>query len=229
QTIGERFIKTRQGSGLTLLNVAREIGIKERYLAAIEAGQYNELPGDIYALEFVKTYARFLHLNEREALREYVAERQVIIASRLRENRRARIKRIVHWLSRQHLFFGKLALGALVFGFIVYVSSWVRIAKAGPKLEVFSPTAYYEATGSLVVLAGQTSPSSDIFINNEEIFVDDRGAFNEAINVLPGVTLLKIVAQDGQGRRQTVYRTIRSLGGQVAGASIIRGEEEKNN
>lgn len=242
QTIGERFVKTRQGNGLSLLNVAREIGIKERYLAAIEVGQYNELPGDIYALEFVKTYARFLGLNERDAVREYVADRRVIMASQIKGQRRAKIKKIINWLNQGHLFFAKLAIIILFFGSIIYAFSWARGSNSGPKLEVFSPTAYYEATGSLIVLAGQTDPQTNIFINNEAIFVDNQGAFNETINVLPGVTLLKIEAQDQTGHRQIAYRTVRILGdligppapmsdtsGRVAGASVVRGEEEKNN
>src|SRR3989338_3541052 len=117
QTIGERFIKTCQGSGWTLSYIARQIGVKENYLSAIEAGQYNELPGDIYVLEFVKSYARFLRLEEREVIREYLTERAVQCAVAAKQKPKFKINFNFDWFRRHNLALGKAALGlaALVF------------------------------------------------------------------------------------------------------------------
>lgn len=223
QTIGERLAKIRQGSALSLALVARRIGIKENYLSAIEAGRYNELPGDIYALEFVKAYARCLRLNERDAIREYLAERTALPALKA-----SRIGNDWSWLSWVRLVKGLVALAGLA-AFMVGVTL-ARSAYLPPGLEVFSPAAYYETTGSLVVLSGQTEPRADIFINNQPVFVDERGAFNETVNVPAGVSLFKITARDGAGRERAVYRTVNiKTGGQVAGASVERGDKIENN
>lgn len=242
QTIGERFVKTRQGSGWTLGHIARAIGVKANYLSAIEAGRYNELPGDIYALEFVKSYARVLRLDEREAMREYLAERAVQNVIRVKQTPARPIGFWFDWIKKYRAGLGKslaglVALAALALGVI-----GARGAFLPPKLEVFSPTAYYEATGSLVVLSGQTEAGSSIFINNEAIFVDERGAFNETINLPLGVTLLKIAAQNSRGQERIVYRTVRAkprqarllrpsldeaMVGQVAGAGVKRGDKSE--
>lgn len=242
QTIGERFIKTRQGSGWTLGHIARQIGIKENYLAAIEAGQYNELPGDIYVLEFVKAYARFLRLEEREVVREYLTERAVQCA--VAEKKQPKFKINFDWsaLRRHNLALGKTFLGLAVIVLTGFGAAFARTAFLPPRLEVFSPSVYYEATGSLVVLSGQTEPGSSIFVNNEAVFTDERGSFNETINVPAGMNLFKITAKNKKGQEKIVYRTVKTkptlarliypnrpveITGQVAGANIKQGDKLK--
>lgn len=242
QTIGERFVKTRQGSGWTLSHIARQIGVKENYLAAIEAGQYNELPGDIYVLEFVKAYARFLRLEEREVVREYLTERAVQCAVAAKQKPKFKINFNLDWLRKHNLVLGKSVLGLAAMLLAVYGISLSRAAFLPPSLEVFSPAVYYEATGSLVVLSGQTEPGSSIFVNNEAIFTDERGSFNETINVPAGMNLFKITAKNKKGQEMTVYRTVKTkstlarlmyparpveIAGQVAGASTKQGDKLK--
>lgn len=211
QTTGERLAKVREGGGLTLPEVARKIKIKTCYLEAIESGRYNELPGDIYTLEFVKTYARFLRLDSAEVVSRYVIERERYTP------KAAKKERIHHWPKPAGVIktvFSLAASGAVVYGLILS-----RALMLPPRLEVFSPAVYYESTGSLVVLSGQTEPGSRLFVNNKELKLGEQGDFNETFNVAPGLALLKISAQDKRGRIATLYRTVRT-GAVVAGESV---------
>ena len=63
QTIGERLRKAREGCGITLESVARQIKVRQAYLAWIEQGLYSNLPGEVYTLEYIKHYARFLRMK----------------------------------------------------------------------------------------------------------------------------------------------------------------------
>lgn len=213
QTTGERLAKVREGNNLSLGEVARKIGIKAFYLQAIETGQYNELPGDIYTLEFVKIYARFLRLDSSEVVSRYITERERYTP------KLARQEKIRHWPRSSTVV--KTALTVAASGALVYALILSRAFLLPPKLEVFSPAVYYESTGSLVVLSGQTEPGSKLFVNNKEVHLGEQGDFNETFNVSPGLTLLKISAQDKRGRRTTTYRTVRT-GAAVAGESVSR-------
>lgn len=226
QTVGERLAKIRQGNNLSLVDVARQIGIKLVYLEAIEAGLYGELPGDIYALEFIKAYARYLRLDGAVVGREYASERQ------------SQTSKSAAWLKpRQELShyapaFFKLGVAALAGLAVFFTGNAVLIFLAPPRLEVFSPVAYYEAKDSRILLSGQTAPAAHLFVNNQELPVDPSGAFSEVFHLPPGLTLLKIKAEDSQHRQRLAYRTIivpavtalanESMLGQVAGASTTR-------
>jgi cytoskeleton protein RodZ len=59
----------RETLALDLADVAAVLRIKPAYLAALEAGRPNELPGAVYAIGFIRAYADHLGLDGGEMLR----------------------------------------------------------------------------------------------------------------------------------------------------------------
>ena len=53
----------RMAAGYSLQDVASLLRIRSGYLQAIENGRYDDLPGKVYAIGFVRSYADFLHLD----------------------------------------------------------------------------------------------------------------------------------------------------------------------
>jgi cytoskeleton protein RodZ len=68
---GEVLRRQREALGLDLDDVAAVLRVKPRYLAGLEAGRPDELPGPSYALGFMRTYADYLGLNPDEVLRRF--------------------------------------------------------------------------------------------------------------------------------------------------------------
>jgi cytoskeleton protein RodZ len=59
----------REARGLDLTEVAAALRIKPAYLALLEAGRPDELPGAVYAIGFIRAYADRLGLDSGEMLR----------------------------------------------------------------------------------------------------------------------------------------------------------------
>jgi len=64
----ERLKEERIEKGLSLEEVSQSTKIKVVYLDCIEKGEYNKLPSVSHASGFVRNYAKFLGLNEKEVL-----------------------------------------------------------------------------------------------------------------------------------------------------------------
>lgn len=62
-TVGAELAAAREQLGWTLADIANHLRIRLPYLAAIEQGKLSELPGEAYALGFVRTYATALGLD----------------------------------------------------------------------------------------------------------------------------------------------------------------------
>lgn len=72
--VGTLLRKTRESYGKTLADVERILRIRECQLAAIEAGDTAKLPGRVYAIGFVRTYAEYLGLDGGEIVRLFKAQ-----------------------------------------------------------------------------------------------------------------------------------------------------------
>src|SRR6267142_3325312 len=64
--VGQELCKARQRSGKLLMDVWRELKIRPDYLIALEEGRFQDLPGRVYAIGYVRSYATYLGLNAEE-------------------------------------------------------------------------------------------------------------------------------------------------------------------
>jgi cytoskeleton protein RodZ len=74
RSAGDLLRQQREALHLDLDDVAAALKIKPDYLAALEAGRPDLLPGPAYASGFVRTYGDYLSLDGGEILRRFKAE-----------------------------------------------------------------------------------------------------------------------------------------------------------
>jgi len=74
RSAGDVLRQQREALGLELDDVAAALRIKPDYLAALEAGRPDLLPGPTYAIGFVRAYSDHLGLDGSEILRRFKAE-----------------------------------------------------------------------------------------------------------------------------------------------------------
>ncbi|HEX4184824.1 MAG TPA: helix-turn-helix domain-containing protein, partial [Stellaceae bacterium] len=74
RSAGDLLRQQREALRLDLDDVAAALRIKPDYLAALEAGRPDLLPGPTYASGFVRTYGDYLGLEGGEILRRFKAE-----------------------------------------------------------------------------------------------------------------------------------------------------------
>jgi cytoskeletal protein RodZ len=76
-TLPERLLAARERKGVDLYRAERDTKIRARYLAALERGDYKELPGAVYTKGFLRNYALYLNLDPDEILNQWRRERAV--------------------------------------------------------------------------------------------------------------------------------------------------------
>src|SRR5690348_16275690 len=63
QTLGQELREARERKGITPEVIWRDLKIAPHHLMAIENSSFDALPGRVYALGFVRSYARYLGLD----------------------------------------------------------------------------------------------------------------------------------------------------------------------
>lgn len=69
--LGDLLRTTREEQGLSIEQVEEITRIRHVFLKALEEERFADLPGDVYARGFLRTYARVLSLDPDELLRRY--------------------------------------------------------------------------------------------------------------------------------------------------------------
>ena len=72
--IGEILRKEREKQRMTIQDIEDGTSIRAAYIEAIESGDYDKMPGRVYAKGFVKNYANFLNLNAEEIVKQFMEE-----------------------------------------------------------------------------------------------------------------------------------------------------------
>lgn len=70
-SFGDRLRREREMRGVTLDEISASTKIARRHLEALESENFDTLPGGIFNRGFVRSYARFLGIDEEQAVADY--------------------------------------------------------------------------------------------------------------------------------------------------------------
>ena len=71
--IGEALREARESKNLTLRDAENATKIRMKYLEDLENENFANLPGRAYAIGFLKTYAKYLQIEDQALVEEYKA------------------------------------------------------------------------------------------------------------------------------------------------------------
>ncbi|MFA9262750.1 MAG: helix-turn-helix domain-containing protein, partial [Undibacterium sp.] len=76
-TLGEKLKKLRQQYRMSYAEIAKATRIQAKYLEALENGAYEKLPAEVYIRGFLRSYARYLGLDDEAFLKLYDKEKNI--------------------------------------------------------------------------------------------------------------------------------------------------------
>ncbi len=205
---GERLKEERERKGITLEQASIATKIRVTFLSFIEKGEYSKLPSVAYTQGFVRNYADFLDLPEKEVLALFRREFDENKAYRVLPAGFARTEEfsIHRFKLKNTAIFGSLIFIALA----VYILFQYRSAFLGPTLFVSSPKDKAVISSSNVLVTGKTATDSTIFVNDEPVIVSNDGSFKKDINVFPGDNSIAVRSVNRFGRETVVVRQVKA-------------------
>jgi cytoskeletal protein RodZ len=214
--LGEILRTQREKKGLTLDQAAADTRIREKFLQALEDGDYQSLPGAVYTKGFLRNYAEYLDLDQEELVVLFHDERGGQPAPP--ESKRA--FQPMRPIMRRSLIFTPAVFvpvfvlaGILLFvGYLYYQFTSFAVA---PVLDVFEPSSDAIAQSSQYVLKGRTVPTGKVTVQvfpGPETIADIRpdadGTFIAAIDLTPGSNHVIIEVLDQSGKVSRISRSI---------------------
>ena len=201
--LGEVLRAAREAKGLDLARAERETKIRERYLAALESGDYRELPGAVYTRGFLRNYGAYLGLDPEYLIDLYrletstsPIERPTLPAPpRPLSTRRSR----AFVVTPGALLAAILTL--LVGGFVAWIGfEFVNFART-PELRITEPAGNVSAHPDLsITVRGVTAPNARVTVSNlhenPSVTADASGAFEVTVELVHGSNVMRLTATD---------------------------------
>lgn len=199
--LGEVLRTAREAKGVDLARVERDTKIRERYLSALERGEYRELPGAVYTKGFLRNYGAYLGLDPEYLIDLYRIETGALtverpaVAPRPLRGRRARALVLTPNVVAAAL------LTVAVGGFIAYLAyEFVNFARQ-PELTITDPVGNVSGyTDDTITVRGVTAPNARITVSglpeNPTVLADEEGNFRVTLNLLPGSNEFRLKARD---------------------------------
>jgi cytoskeletal protein RodZ len=201
--LGEVLRAAREAKELDLIRVERDTKIRERYLSALERGEYRELPGAVYTKGFLRNYGAYLGLDPEYLIDLYRLETSATSAERQVSPSPPRPITV----RRRRTFVvtpGAVAaaiLTILVGAFVAWLGyEFVNFART-PELRIIVPAGDVSAhTEPTITIRGVTAPDAVITISglpeNPSTTADADGNFEMTVGLLPGSNEIHLVARD---------------------------------
>lgn len=202
-TVGRSLKLERQKQGITLHEVELKTRVRGKYLTAIEADDYDQLPHDVYTRGFITSYADLLGLDSKKLIKQYAKDRgnQPVQITRKKEKLAADPV-----IAARRLTFGLILVA--IFGIVAYLFWQFSALTAAPNLEVIEPDKDQVLYGSLITVKGRVSGGTDVFINDSPILIDSGGNFSANIALQSGVNTIRVTAKSRLGKETVVSRNI---------------------
>lgn len=199
-TLGESLRMVREEDGLSIEELGKRASVQPKYIAAIEAGRYDQTPGPTYVRGFLRSISRVLNLSTDMVIARFDNEPFPAVHG---EQPRPSPRRYLSYRTVRLLGVVVVLLAAFVY-FGVQI---VRIV-APPPLTVSHPATDIMVTEPQVLLEGKTEPEVDVAVNGRAIQVDSQGAFQETLDLQPGVNTLEVTARKKRSRTATIIRRV---------------------
>ena len=201
--LAERLYAAREEKGVDLYRAERDTKIRARYLAALERGEYKELPGDVYTKGFLRNYANYLGLDAEEVVGQWRRE----LGDQKPKKTVLAVPRPISQPRKGLQFSPGIVVAALLTILIIAVGVWLgvqvmRFAKP-PTLALTAPreaAVLLEQGTATYTLEGTSIPGATITIEmaggSRTTSADSTGEWSLTIPVNRGRNEFKIDATD---------------------------------
>ncbi|HUG55883.1 MAG TPA: helix-turn-helix domain-containing protein [Candidatus Limnocylindrales bacterium] len=210
--LGEVLRAQRERKGVTLDQAADDTRIREKFLAALEAGDYRSLPGAVYTKGFLRNYAEYLGLGGDELVALFQSERGGAEPQRHFQPIRPIMRRTVILTPAVLVPIVVLAAVALFVGYLYYQFTSFAVP---PRLDLAEPADDVVSRSAEILVRGFADPDGVVTIRVNpgaetvgNIRPDADGAFAAAAPLKPGANHLEVEVLSG-GKVSRVTRTVR--------------------
>lgn len=204
QTAGQVLKEVRLKKGISLGQAEEATKINQRFLRALEEGDYQSLPSLSSIKGFLKNYGEYLDLSVGRLWALFRREYRSAPPPDLLPPTASELLSPSLWTFIQNKFFLALFIAAASV-FLIFLGRGFLVP---PRLVLDAPADNSTTPELSVTVIGQTEPEVTLTINDQPVTLKEDGRFTVRIQLAIGVNQVTIKATNKLGRSQAITRTV---------------------
>lgn len=195
-TLGEKLKKLRSDFRMSLSEISKATRIQVKYLEYLENGQYEKLPAEVYVRGFLRSYARYLNIDESALVKLYERERNIQanlgrdVSKKTFNVKNLNVSSLV--ITPRSVAIAMIFL--LVGGAFFYLYREFQSFAGVPRLVILSPANGEIIETNEILVRGKTDNGARVSINNQPVFVGSDGGFSDKLILQPGLNTVTVVS-----------------------------------
>ena len=200
-SVGTILKKEREKKGLLLIDIEKQIKVREKYLKAVEEENWSYFSSKIYIIGILKNYSRVLNLDHKKILaffrRDYERKEEVKFKKKITST----------YLTSETKKFLKLGLIILTLFFILYFIFQLKTYFSPPNFTLLSPMTKNFSIEKSIKIIGKTEKDTSVTIAGERIYQNKEGIFTYDYSLNEGENELIINLTGANGKKTTIEKT----------------------
>ncbi len=202
--LGCEIKEAREKKQMSLDEVSKKTRIPLKYLSALEANRFFELPkAHAHRQAYLRELCTLYNLDFKTTFYKFRCEGGSKFLSLIYPQKIKRFKS-----DSFSIFARNLALISFVLFFIVYLGWQIHGIITPPKLLVYSPLEGQISNRAETDIQGETDKESQLEANGTEIKVNEQGKFSGTILLSNGVNTITLSTTKKHGKTTTVTRHV---------------------
>jgi len=207
KTLAEILKKARKDKEISLLDAEIGTKIRAKFLEALESGDWQSLPQEVYVRGFVLAYAKFLDLSVKSVLEHYEKEAKVrrgVTFAKISYNQPLKERRVL--ITPKVLAYAGLSI--FFISLFSYIVIQVLNFAGNPNLKIVTPSNNLVTESDTVDFIGITDTDTMVNVNSENVPVSDDGKFSLTLKLHSGVNVIKVNAVNKVKKESSEVYTI---------------------
>ena len=207
-TAGNILKARRKELNLSIKKIANDTKIQEAYLEKLENNDFESFDSLVFVNGYVKIYADYLGLDvdKLSALfRRQTKQESTTVKVRTNRNKTG-INTLSKLITPNNVLIG---MGiTFVLAVILFISIQFYNFRKAPMLEIYTPANQTISQEKKVEISGTTENSVSVFINDNEINVDENNNFTTEINLREGTNTITIKASKTNSQQSSTTKVL---------------------
>jgi len=199
----------RAKKNLTLEEISNATKIQVKYLRWLEDDNCKRLPAPVYVEGFLKSYAKFMNEDDKEIVALFKKEQDIrenILSKNQNFGPIKPLRNTSIIISSKAIVISLICCVTLISFAYLYRQAYFIFAP--PRIELSTPSNDMTVSNQMIEISGKSSVGSQIFINDQSIFANADGTFQESVKLSDGLNVIKISSVNKMGKESKVLRNI---------------------